>query len=276
MSVLPAPRARFRSRVAALFLLMLLDGCHAGSRAEGDYVLRFVWDRGLRQVEVARDHADDNQLPAAVRGEVIKEAEPIIQEQLKKANLTAAQGELKLILSGPPPYAVFTPGIQILSPSISDVFAAVELEDVDKIEALVSQHKNVNQRELPSQRTALFMAAAGRCVKSLRALLDLGADPNVPDFEGDTPLGAAVVADSKASAQLLINAGAKVNHANGVGLTPLMKAAELDRVGILELLLRSGANSDLKAGNGKTALMFAREAGHKRAVAILERARPPG
>jgi uncharacterized protein len=273
ISVLRTTRACFWSIVAALLLLMLLDSCHVGPRADGNYVIRFAWDRGLREVEVVRERTD-RQLPAAIRNEVVGEAEPIIEEQLKKANLTRAEGELRLVLSGPPPYAVFPSGIQILRPSISELFAAVDLEDVDKIKALVSQHQNVNQRELPNQRTALFMAAAGRRIRSLQALLDLGADPNIPDFEGDTPLGTAAIAGDRTAVQLLINAGAQVDHANGVGLTPLMKAADIGQVGTLELLLRSGADPNLKASNGKTALTFAREAGHKGAIAILERPRP--
>jgi hypothetical protein len=255
--------------VAVLFLLILILACRVHSGAGGSYEVVFVWNGYLRSAEVIRE-GSTHTITANVRDDIIREAEPIIREQLKRANLVEAEGKLKLVLSGLPPYVVSSSGIQILRPSISQLLGAVEREDVKEINALVSRNRNVNQKELPSERTALFMAAAGGRLKSLRALLALGADPNLPDFEGDTPIQAAVVADSPKSVQLLIDAHAQCDYANGVGVTPLMKAAELGRTEILKMLLRSGANRNLKANNGQTPLMFAREAGHSRAAEILQ------
>lgn len=250
-------------------LILTLTACRSGpSTAEGNYLVRFVWDEGLKSADVVQERPD-HRPSAKVRKQVVSDATVIITEQLKEANLTKAQGQLELTL-GPAPHAVVASDIEIVTPRISELLGAVELEDIAKINDVVSRYHNVNQRELPSRRTALFMAAAGCHVRSLERLLDIGADPNVGDFEGDTPLEAAVVAGDQMCTRLLINAGARIDQPNGVGMTPLMKTADLGRTEIIAELLGSGANPDLKASNGKTAIMFARESRHKKATAILE------
>jgi Ankyrin repeats (3 copies) len=256
----------------ALLLASLFVGCNVGLWPSGSYTLSFVWDGTLRQIDVMRERYDQK-LPAGVRERVVvlHEAKPLIAEQLRRANLTKARGVLRLGLPSPPPYTSFLLDFQIVNPSFSDLDAAVEQEDIARITELISRDHNVNQRELLGESTVLYQAAAGRKLRSMQALLKLGADPNIPDLWGGTPLRIAVLADSKASVELLIGAGAKIDHADENGVTPLMMAADMDRVAILELLLQAGANPNLKAANGKTAVMFARDAGHTQAVAILER-----
>jgi len=256
--------------IVGFLALSLIVGCQSRSQAEGSYIVGFDWDNGLRDVDVMPVNRGTH-VSVAVRDEVIKDSRPIIAAQLQKANLTKARGQLSVKLLGSPPYLVLSAPVQIFQPSFPDLLSAVEAEDVDKIASSISSHNNIDQRELPSGRTALFMAAAGGHVKSLMKLLHLGADPNIADFEGDTPLGSAVVADNLECTRLLLAAGAHIDQANGVGLTPLMKAADLGRTRILELLLRSGANAELRANNGKTALVFAQESDHAEAAKILER-----
>jgi hypothetical protein len=262
----------FSGIVPIVLLGVFLSGCHPPQRADGRYEIVFVWDGRVQKAQLFREHSD-SEVGTPVRDNVLRNAEPSIAEQLKKANLGYAQGKLKVTVSGPPPYTFFTGAVEISTPNISELFAAVESENVDKIKLLVARNDNLNQKELPSERTAVFMAAAGSHVKSLRALLELGADPALPDFEGDSPLHAAVTADSQPAVEQLIAAGLNINCANGVGLTPLMVAANLGRIRVLELLLRSGADSSLKSRNGKTALSFARDAGQMKVVTILERSR---
>jgi hypothetical protein len=256
--------------VIVLLVLVLLAGCQPRSGAAGDYLVTFSWDKGLRQVQVVRERRDQP-LSARVRETVVKEAEPIIAEALKKANLTKAEGRLGLKLLGDPPYLVPYASIEIVHPSFQDLLTAAEADDVDKIGFLISRDQNVNQRDLGSGYSALFIAASASHVKVIAKLLELHADPNITDTDGDTPLAVAVVADCAPCIKLLLDAGAQVNCADSVGLTPLMRSADLGRVAILEQLLRSGANPRLKAKNGKTALMFARESGQKQAATILER-----
>lgn len=252
------------------WILLILFGACQEPGAAGSYLVTFSWNNGLRKAEVVptgRDHP----VSGKVRDTVVKEAEPIIATELVKANLTKADGTLSLTLVGTPPYLISSTSIQILHPNFQNLLAAVEAEDFDRISSSIASDHNVNQKELPSQDTALSIAAAGRHVRSLSKLLELGANPNIPNVDGDTPLGMAVAADCLGCVQLLLSAGAHVDHANEVGMTPLMKAADLGRDTIVEQLLQSRANARLKAKDGKTALMFARDSGHKEALTILER-----
>ena len=258
----------FSGMMPVVFLFLFLSGCRTPDRADGRYELDFVWDGEIQKTQLFREHAN-SEVRTGIRDELLRKAKPVIAEQLKNANLRNAQGKLKVTVSGPPPYTFFTGAVEISTPDISELFAAVESDNVDKIKILVAQNDNLDQRELPSERTAVYMAAAGGHVNSLRTLLQLGADPALPDFEGDSPLHAAVTADSQLAVQQLIDAGVNINCANGVGLTPLMVAAHLGRIRALEMLLRSGADPSLKSRNGKTALSFARDSGQTQVMAIL-------
>jgi len=262
----------FSGMIPVVFLGVFLSGCRTPERADGRYEFVFVWDGEIQKAQLFREHAN-SEVRTAVRDELLREVKPVIAEQLKNANLRNARGKVKVTVSGPPPYTFFTGAVEISTPNISELFSAVESDNVNRIKILLAQNDNLNQRELPSERTAVYMAAAGGHVNSLRTLLQLGADPTLPDFEGDSPLHAAVTADSQPSVQQFIDAGVNINCANAVGLTPLMVAAHLGRMRVLEMLLRSGADPSLKSRNGKTALSFARDAGQMQVITILEQSR---
>lgn len=77
---------------------------------------------------------------------------------------------------------------------------------------------------------------------TLRALLELGADVNVIDTYGQTPLFWAAGQKSREVIRILIDAGADVNLADPEGVTPLDAACRLDVTGRnARLLLRAGA-----------------------------------
>jgi ankyrin repeat protein len=144
---------------------------------------------------------------------------------------------VRLVISGLPPYFVQVPRFAITEPDFSELKAAVESEDVEKIRALVARYGNVNQRELPSQQTALAVAAAGRHDASLQMLLVLGADANSADQIGVTPIMNAVVAGDVTAARALIASGANVIVTNKAGQSAALLAQEFRRDQILRLLV---------------------------------------
>lgn len=79
-------------------------------------------------------------------------------------------------------------------------------------------------------------------------LLEAGADPNVADADGETPLHLAVRAGDAGLAQLLIRAGANVNARNFDGNTALDAARAFPRAKVRDLLtkclLDAGANHE--------------------------------
>ncbi|MFA6318065.1 MAG: ankyrin repeat domain-containing protein [Elusimicrobiota bacterium] len=100
-------------------------------------------------------------------------------------------------------------------------------------------------------------ADAGKYGKVLK-LLDLGADPNEVDKDGQTPLMQAAFWGHTKVARLLIERGARVDQAvPSFRFTALMKAAENGNTDTVRLLLEKGASIDAETMSGETALAFA-------------------
>jgi ankyrin repeat protein len=196
----------------------------------------------------------------------------IIQREVTRANLQTARGTVSVSIPGGPPFVVALRRLEIQEPNFSELRSYVESQSIDQIRQFINQYHSINQRELDGQATALFYAARNSDVKALQTLLALGADPNIPDSNGDTPLAAAALANCVEAARQLIQAGAKVNKPDEKGVTPLMWAAWKSRYEILQLLLRSGADPNYVSSDGNSALRIARQNGSQAIITALQRA----
>ena len=85
-------------------------------------------------------------------------------------------------------------------------------------------------------RTPLHWAARCGNKDVLRHLLDSGAKPNSLDKAGRTPLHDAAWSGHKDVVLLLLNAGAEPNKATRIGITPLLIAQEKNCIGIVDIL----------------------------------------
>ena len=91
--------------------------------------------------------------------------------------------------------------------------------------------------------------------KIVRLLIQKGADVNVRDQYGDTPLHQALWgADFDKIAWLLIQQGANVNARDKEGKTPLHKARDSK---IVQLLIQKGADVNARDKKGRTPLSIA-------------------
>ena len=107
--------------------------------------------------------------------------------------------------------------------------------------------------------TLLHTASAMADLATVELLLHLGADPNVADTGGHTPLYSLAneckVPDAARVVRALVRAGADVNAAAGVKhCTPLHMAARRGNVEVAEALIECGADVEARDSRGDTPL----------------------
>lgn len=108
--------------------------------------------------------------------------------------------------------------------------------------------------------TALHLAARQGHLEVVRVLLRHGADPNVQDNFGCTPLWGIQGPNAPAIAAALIDAGAILDFTCGPSeSTPLMFAVLGGNIELVRLLLDRGANPFLRNFHAKTAISLSRE-----------------
>jgi ankyrin repeat protein len=144
---------------------------------------------------------------------------------------------------------------------------AAEKLDRAKVQALISQHADVNTPQ-PDGMTALHWAAYQDDLDLTTLLVRAGANVKAANRYGVTPLSLACTNGNGAIVELLLKAGADPNAPLPGGETPLMTAARTGGAGAVKALLSHGARVDLKDDRrGQTALMWAAAEGH---AAIVE------
>ena len=96
-----------------------------------------------------------------------------------------------------------------------------------------------------------------------------GADINAVDSSGTTPLGRAVISESKEAVEFLINHNAELNTQDNTGMTPLHYAADSENREIMLLLLNSGADKKIRDYEGRPPLSIAMARNHREIVKVL-------
>ncbi|STX52092.1 ankyrin 3 [Legionella busanensis] len=91
--------------------------------------------------------------------------------------------------------------------------------------------------------TLLHLSAAKGHSKVAQGLIELGADVNVQDCNGATPLLIAALKNYLVIVKHLIKAGANLNLASNNGATSLYVAAERGHIDVVKVLLDAGADS---------------------------------
>ena len=120
-------------------------------------------------------------------------------------------------------------------------------------------------------RTALLVAAEADNIGALTELLKGDADTAVdaPDDDGRTVTHWAVFHQNTVAIRLLVAAGADVNVRDSRGFSPLMVAAQQGNADIVEILVNNGACVDLESVEKETALLLAAANKHLACVGKL-------
>ena len=116
----------------------------------------------------------------------------------------------------------------------------------------------------------LHRAAGTQTQHQIRELLERGADPNVRNFRGETPLHRAAIRNPDLDvSRTLIGAGADVNAQDEKGATPLHSAAHNPSTGRAQLLIEAGADVGARDNSGATPLHHAAESGREAMIVRL-------
>jgi len=155
---------------------------------------------------------------------------------------------------------------QVSSPATS-LRAALRAGNVAEVKALVRKGVGLNAKETESMPLLLeaVLNSNAACVK---ALLEQGADANITDRAGITPLMLAV--NDPAKLELLLERGANVNAVSAAGRSALLLAAAQPRaLPTVKLLLSKGAQVNQQDENGYTALLWAARRGDVEMLRLL-------
>ncbi len=123
---------------------------------------------------------------------------------------------------------------------------AVRDKDVLKAKGLMDKPGStiINARDGDTGETALMIAIRRRDTPWMGFLLQNGADPNLRDREGNTPLMIAATNAFSEGVRVMLAGRALADSFNGRGETALIRAVHARDAESARLLLEAGANPD--------------------------------
>ncbi|AVP88185.1 hypothetical protein phytr_12610 [Candidatus Phycorickettsia trachydisci] len=129
------------------------------------------------------------------------------------------------------------------------------------VQILLSNNPDINDKNEDSY-TPLFIAAKSKNVNIVQALIDKGADVNIPDRYLQNPLhlcsnGDYYESDKDKIVEMLLKAKADPNVKHDEGYTPLHMAASVGNNTVVKMLIQRGAQIDAKNSNSETPLYIA-------------------
>lgn len=153
-----------------------------------------------------------------------------------------------------------------------NIFTAAGLGDISAVTSLVNHDPNVLQVRDYENRTALHWAAKEGRLKTVKYLLDKGADIHATNQHKVSRSETALHYASKHVdiSKILIEKGAKINAGDRYGVTPLQYAARDGNIDVVKMLVSSGADVNIKDTYwGHCALHRAAAKGYKQIVELL-------
>jgi ankyrin repeat protein len=106
----------------------------------------------------------------------------------------------------------------------------------------------------PNKKAEMIMREIKKLEPNLNLVNDLivlGANLDLQDEDGETPLHGATIKGNEEIARILIDAGANVNVQTNYGKTPLHVAAIYGNVEIARMLIDAGARKDIQDNEGR-------------------------
>ncbi|RVQ67894.1 ankyrin repeat domain-containing protein [Croceicoccus ponticola] len=145
---------------------------------------------------------------------------------------------------------------------------AVKKRDGEAVSKALSEPGStmVNTRDISSGETALHVVVARRDLVWVTFLLQSGANPNVRNNNGVTPLELAASLSFLEGIDALADSGANVDETNSTGETALILATHMRDAAMAKMLLEKGANPDKSDNSGRSARDYAKLDGRSSSV----------
>jgi len=179
------------------------------------------------------------------------------QENIEVSSLArkVRKGWIAAVLAGGfafaiPAQAQFSDGYKLLE-------AVKKLDGTKVTDMLADPSISVNTRDITTGETALHIVVQKRNNVWIQFLTQKGANPNIADVHGTTPLMVAANLGFVDGVASLIAAGARVDTPNDTGETPLISAVHRRDVAMVRTLLKAGANPDRADNSGRSARDYA-------------------
>ncbi|WP_249171748.1 ankyrin repeat domain-containing protein [Erythrobacter sp. JK5] len=162
-------------------------------------------------------------------------------------------------------FAAFV-GVAAIAPASAQLYSdgykfleAVDERDGDTVTQMLNEPGTtvINARDITTGDTGLHVVAKRRDVLWIRFLLQRGADPNIRNRNGLTPIQVATTLGFVDGVEELIKGGAQVNVTDQQGETPLIAAVHQRNVELVRRFLAQGANPDQNDNSGRSARDYA-------------------
>lgn len=144
---------------------------------------------------------------------------------------------------------------------------AVRDGDIDEVENFLTDPASsnlVNTKDVTSFETPLHVVAEKRDTPWIRYLINRGANPNVADKNGVTPLMLSARLGHIEGVTALLAGGARVDPVTSTGETPLIFAVHKRDIPLVRVLLANGANPDRTDNSGRSAREYVGQIGDRR------------
>ncbi|KAL9610377.1 MAG: hypothetical protein Q9167_004917 [Letrouitia subvulpina] len=160
-----------------------------------------------------------------------------------------------------------------------------EVGTVEMLRVLLNHGADVDHQDRQGS-SALHYAAANARSETVAMLLDAGANPNLTDMYGSSPLVRLAMGrpyylagkswspspkDREEAAASLLAGACDLSRRDIRGNLAAHYAAENGHLGVLEAIESAGGDIGLGSGSGKTTLMWAKENGHVEVVRYLKK-----
>lgn len=154
---------------------------------------------------------------------------------------------LACVVALPATAQLYSPGYEFLK--------AVKDRDGDAVTKILNEPGTtiINTRDITSGDTGLHLVTQRRDELWVRFLLQRGANPNIRNNKGQTPIQIATTLNFVEGVEELIKRGAQINVADSQGETPLISAVHQRSVPLVARFLKEGADPDRNDNSGRSA-----------------------